>query len=230
MSEFKDPYYGRPEVSNSDLSWLKKYWQPENMVYDLEQAYRFGTLIDCMITEPYKVDYFKLTCAGNQHNKADFELAESMKKSFYRDPLAKMMAEKSEFQKVSVRNDFEIEHEGFVFSLDVRCKWDLYAQNTLKVSGDIKSTTATTQKQFEEAVRYFDYDRQRAWYMDIENTNNDMLIGISKKNCQVFKVPIKRGSDLYKSGKAKYQELSFKWFCLFGELKVEKENSKLIYA
>lgn len=218
MEEVKDPYYARPEVSNSDLSWLKKYWQPENLIIDLEKAYAFGTLIDCMITEPHKVNYFNLTCAGVQYTAADFKLAEDMKKAFYRDELCATLAKHSEYQKVSVRESFPIEHDGISFSMDVRCKWDLFAMPKLNMSADIKSTACTTQKQFEEAVRYFDYDRQRAWYMDIENVNHDMLIGISKVNCKVFKVPVTRQSELYKEGKKKYQELAFKYWYLFGEM------------
>lgn len=217
MTEEKDPYYARSEVSNSDLSWVKKYWMPEQKIIDFEQAYKFGTLIDCMITEPFKVDYYKLTCAGAQHVKADFELAKEMKVAFYRDPLAKMLADNSEYQKISVRNGFKIQYEGFEFELDVRCKWDLFAQPKLNISGDIKSTTAETQKQFEAACEYFDYYRQRAWYMDIENTNKDMLIGISKKNCKVFKIPITRGDKYYQMGKQHYQELAFKYWYLFSQ-------------
>lgn len=218
MEEIKDPYYARPEVSNSDLSWLKKYWLREDVIVDLEKAYRFGTLIDCMITEPHKVNYFTLCCAGVQYSAADFSLAEEMKKSFWRDEFCATMARHSEYQKVSVVTGFPIEHDGFSFTLNVRCKWDLYAMPRLKMSGDIKSTACTTQKQFEEAVRYFDYDRQRAFYMDIENVDNDMLIGISKVNSKIFKVPVRRGGELYKSGRAKYQELAFKYWYLFGEI------------
>lgn len=212
-----DPYYGRPEVSNSDLSWLKKYWQPEKLVYDLEKAYRFGTLIDCMITEPEKVNYFNHTCADYSYSKEEFTRAEEMKKAFYKDPLCANMARQACCQKVSVKDAFEIQLPGFSFTLPVRCKWDLFIE-AYDLSGDIKSTTATTQKQFEEAVRHFDYDRQRAWYMDIEGRSNDILIGISKENFKVFKVPIKRGSELYKSGKEKYTELAFRWWYLFAEV------------
>jgi hypothetical protein len=213
----KDPYYGRPEVSNSDLGELKKYWMPQQIIYDVEKAYRFGTLIDCMITEPFKIDYFRLTCAGNTYSKDEFMLAEEMKKSFYRDAFCKMLADNSEYQKVSVNSKFMIEHDGFKFSLPVRCKWDLFAMPKLKISGDIKSTTAETQKQFEDACHHFDYFRQRAWYMDIENVDNDMLIGISKKNRKVFKVPVRRGDENYNEGKAHYQELAFRWWYLFGD-------------
>jgi hypothetical protein len=220
MGQFKDPYYGRDEVSNSDLSWLKKYWQPVSQNYDLEKAYRFGTLIDCMITEPHKVNYFKRTCVGEQYTNDEFSLAEEMKQSFYRDEFCATLVKYSEYQKVSIRHQFQIDYQGFDFSLNVRCKWDLFAMPKLKISGDIKSTTATSQKQFEEVVRYFDYDRQRAWYMDIEGVTNDMLIGISKINKKVFKVPVVRGAELYNSGKVKYQELAFKWWYLLDKLEL----------
>lgn len=213
-----DPYYGRPEVSNSDLSWLKKYWLPERQIVDLEKAYRFGTLLDCMITEPFKVNYFNHTCAGSKYKPEEFELAEKMKKAFWKDPLCASIASKSTMQHVSIKHNHQLQHLGFHFKLDVRCKWDLFIKE-YDMAGDIKSTTATTQKQFEEAVRYFDYDRQRAWYMDIEERNNDLLIGVSKVNCKVFKVPIKRGSELYNSGKEKYEELAFKHWYMFGDIK-----------
>ena len=48
--------------------------------------------------------------------------------------------------------------------------------------GDIKSTSATTQEQFESAVRQFDYDRQRFFYMNIAGSEKDVLIGISKEH------------------------------------------------
>ena len=218
MSEEKDPYYFRSEVSNSDLSWLQKYWEPENIVYDKERAYRFGTLIDCMITEPFKINFFKKTCAGVQYTEDEFALAEEMKRSFYKDPFCRLLSEKSEYQKVSIRNNFPIIYDGFQFRLNVRCKWDLFAKPVLKISGDIKSTTATTEKQFLDACHHFNYFRQRAWYMDIENVNKDMLIGISKVNKKVFKIPIERGSEAYRIGRAQYEELAFKWFYLFSDI------------
>lgn len=216
----KDIYYSRPEVSNSDLSWLAKYWMPQQRIIDLEQAYAFGSLIDAMITEPTKLDFFKLTCDGYQHTAEDFERAKEMKRAFYADHFCKSMVEKCSFQRVTVKKNFPIEYNGFHFSLDARCKWDLFCEH-IDLGGDIKSTTATSQKQCEEVVRYFDYDRSRAWYMDLENRSNDILIFISKVNYKVFKIPVKRDGSIYKEGKQKYQELAFKWWYLFGDLNNE---------
>lgn len=219
----KDPYYSRPEVSNSDLSALKKllYGGTE---FDPTEAYKFGTLIDCMLTEPDKVNFFNYTCAGEQYTPEQFEQARQMKRSFFKDDLARRMLEKAGTQTVMIRN-LPIEFEGFKFSLPVRCKWDMFIpEEGIALSlynapvsgwgGDIKSTTATSQKQFEAAARHFDYDRQRAFYMDIAGSNQDILIAISKVNFQVFKIPIKRGDQFFQSGQDKYRELAFQYWNL----------------
>lgn len=212
-----DTYYYRPEVSNSDLSWLEKYWMPQSYVIDLEAAYRFGSLLDAMITEPENVDYFKRKVGGTFFTKEEFDKANEMKKVFFKDPFCKSLAAQSQMQKVSVKHDFEIDYDGFLFKLPVRCKWDFYVPH-VDMSGDLKSTACTTQKQFEESIRHFNYDKQAAWYMDIEGKSNFMFIGISKANFKIFKVPVKRESQIYKDGKRKYQDLAFRWWYLFGNI------------
>lgn len=211
-------YYARPEISNSELGWLEKYFLPQSFVIDLEAAYRFGSLLDAMITEPALVDYFKLTVSGVQYSKEEFQKAEAMKKVFFADTFCKSLSAQCEMQKVSIKENWPITYEGFLFALDVRCKWDFFAPN-IDLSGDLKTTACTTQKQFEESILHYNYDRQAAWYMDIENKSNFIFIGISKVNYKIFKVPLKRGGNLYKSGKAKYQELAFKYWYMFGDLK-----------
>lgn len=207
----KDPYYSRPEVSNSDLSALKKLLYGGNE-FDPTEAYKFGTLIDCMLTEPDKVNFFNYTCAGEQYTPEQFEQARQMKRAFFKDDLARRMLEQASTQAIMFR-DMDIEFEGFRFSLPVRCKWDIWMKH-LNWGGDIKSTTATSQKQFEAAARHFDYDRQRAFYMDIAGSNQDILIAISKVNFQVFKIPIKRGDEFFQSGQDKYRELAFQYWNL----------------
>ena len=213
-------YRSFPAVSNSDLTWLEKYWMPEELFIDLRKAYANGTLIDAMITEPQKVNYFKLTVEGDdyQYSADEFEAAREMKKSFYRDPFCAAFVKQCKFQHISYDPSFKVKHDGFEFSLPAKCKWDLF-RTDIDLSGDIKSTACTTQKQVEEAIRHFEYDRSRAWYMDLERRNNDILIFISKVNFRVFKVPIKRNDEIYKEGKQKYQELAFRWWSLFGDIK-----------
>lgn len=207
----KDPYYSRSEVSNSDLSALKKliYGGTE---FDPTEAYKFGTLIDCMLTEPDKVNFYNYTCAGEQYTAEQFEQAKQMKRAFFKDDLARRMLERADTQAIMFR-EMPIEFEGFEFSLPVRCKWDIWMPH-LGWGGDIKSTTATSQKQFEAAAMHFDYDRQRAFYMDIAGSNQDILIAISKVNFKVFKIPIKRGDKFFQSGQDKYRDLAFQYWNL----------------
>jgi hypothetical protein len=211
-------YYSRKEVSNSDLSWLKQQLSPRDAV-DLTEAYRFGSLIDAMITEPARVDYFARTLDASQFGDDDFGKAERMKKAFYDDSFCKMISTSMDGQKImSSRRSFDC--GGYDFELDCRCKWDIWRED-LGWGGDIKSTVATTQAQFETAASFFDYDRQRAWYMDIAEAEKDVLIGISKVNFKVFKIFIGRDSAFYKSGREKYLELAMKWYLLFGDKRPE---------
>ena len=222
MTEDQDEYYGRPEASNSDLSMLAKYWQPFQISYDIEKAYRFGTLVDCMLTEPHRVDYYRFTCCDWQYTAEEFAQAEEMKKSFLRDELCRILVQQSDLQKVTVRPKFRIVYAGLIFYLPMRMKADFNAKRILKMLADLKTTTAKTTKEFIAMIKAFSYDRQAAVYMDMEDCDQFMLIGISKSPpYQVFKVAIRRGDDLYLSGKAKYEELGFLYYTLFYHLEIK---------
>lgn len=212
-----DPYYSRHEVSNSDLSSLFKYLYGYDDTVPVE-AYRFGNLIDYMITEPHRVDAYKLQAGDYSYSREEFRRAEQMRRSFLQDSFCREIIRGADTQKTMINPSFEIEFEGINFTLPVRCKWDIW-RGDLGWGGDIKSTTAETQQQFEAACRHFDYDRQRAWYMDIAGSDQDILIGISKKNFKIFKLPIRRGDEFYQSGREKYGFLAFKWWVLFGDIK-----------
>lgn len=216
----QDPYFGRTEVSNSDLSWLKMELLSSAERRDFQNAYRMGSLIDSMITEPERIDYFRFRLkdypeAGHdeQFTQEEFATCNNMKQAFRLDDMCINLLRLSTGQMV-MSDKVSFDYCGFEFSLPMRCKYDLWSKN-LNWGGDIKSTTATTQKQFEEAVRFFDYDRQRVEYMLISGAQRDMLIGISKVNYKIFKVPITVESDLFQSGYEKLSSLAFRWWTLF---------------
>lgn len=214
----QDTYYSRIEVSNSDLSELEKYFMPPGRIYDLAQAYRFGNLIDAMITEKERCDFFRYRVDNEQFTQKEWLQATGMYNAFHKDPTCVAFHRISTGQKVmSVKMTFE--YNGVIFSFTVRCKWDLWME-ALEHGADIKSTTATTQKQFEDSLDYFNYDKQRAFYMDIARAlgykaEKDMLIGISKINNKIFKVPITRDGEIYRRGKEKYLSAAFRWWYLF---------------
>lgn len=214
MSLVADPYYNLTEVSNSDLGWLQEQLHPRQS-FDPTSAYRFGNLIDAMITEPQQVDFFGRRLGSAQFTVEEFEQAQTMKHAFYSDAFCNNIAQRADGQKV-MRQRREFNYMGYDFHLPVRCKWDLWREDW-GIGGDIKSTAATSQSQFEAAARHFNYDRQRAWYMDIAGSSEDVLIGISKVNFKIFKVFINRQSPWYTDGFAKYNDLSFRWHTMFKE-------------
>lgn len=210
-----DPYYLLPQCSNSDLSAVDKLFRPPSFEMDFEDALRFGTLVDALITEMEAVDVYKRKVHDYIYKPEEMELAYEMKKAFYRDPTCAAFAKLSEFQKISV-GDIEFEWAGFKFKISCRSKWDGWMP-ALKHGYDIKTTTATTQSQFEDACDYFGYYRSRVFYSKLENTKKDMLIGISKVNNKVFKIPIIENDKYWKKGLEQANELAFNyWMCFDG--------------
>jgi hypothetical protein len=212
-----DEYFNRKEVSNSDLTELKHLLYPRTEYGDKERAFRFGRLVDAMITEPDRVRYDKRKVDGEVYSGEDWALAEAMKKSLRaesrKDRFLEYVLKNAQAQKVMTNRNQEFDYGGFRYTLDTRCKWDWWLPG-IGAGGDLKTTAAETQNQFMEAIDFFDWDRSRAWYMDIAGSNQDFIYAISKKNCKVFKLAIKRDSDTYRRGKDKYEELAFKWWLL----------------
>lgn len=215
----QEDYFQRREVSNSDLSWLKLELLSSAERRDFTNAYRMGSLIDAMITSPEMINVFKFQLIDTAHGKIEqytqeeFQLCNKMKQAFRQDEFCKNMLRQSTGQMVK-NAPVDLNYCDFDFTMHMRCKYDLWS-DILGWGGDIKSTTATSQKQFEDAVRYFDYDRQRAVYMTISGADKDMLIGISKVNYKIFKVPITRDCELFRSGMEKLNSLAFRWWTLF---------------
>lgn len=212
-----DEYYNRSEVSNSDLTELKNLLHPHIQYGDKKAAFRFGSLVDAIITEPDRVNYYRYTVDDVQYTEDEFRHASEMWKSLRMEAkndmfLAKVL-ELSDTQRFMVNKKQEFNYGGFPFTLDTRCKWDWFL-SPFGFGGDLKTTFASSQKQFDEAVDFFDWDRSRAWYMDIANSNRDFIYAISKKNCQIFKKYINRGDDIYNRGRDKYEELAFQYWCL----------------
>ncbi len=217
MNHNPDEYYNRREVSNSDLTELKDLLHPRTQYGDKDTAFRFGTLVDAIITEPGRVNYYRRTVDDILYTEDEFNLAQEMYKSLRmearRDDFLAKVLELSDTQRFMVNKAQPFEYGSFPFTLDTRCKWDWFLP-FCNFGGDLKTTFATSQKQFDEAVEFFDWDSRRAWYMDIADSDRDFIYAISKKNCLVFKKHITRGDRIYKRGREKYEELAFQYWCL----------------
>ena len=213
-----DSYYLRTEVSNSDLTELKNYLYPRTQYGDKEKAFKFGTLVDALITENERVHYSKRMVDDVTYSREDFELGlamrEALRKEARKDEFLRAVLSNSDTQKFMVNKSQRFLYGNFEYTLDTRCKWDWWL-SAYGFSGDLKTTFAESQNQFNEAIDFFDWDRSRAWYMDIAGSQQDFIYAISKKNLKIFKAFIRRDDDTYKRGKEKYDELAFKWWMLF---------------
>ena len=210
-------YYSRPEVSNSDLTQLKNLLHPRLQYGDRDEAFRFGSLVDALVTEPNRVNRYRFTVDDVQYTEDEFEHATQMLRALRsearRDAFLAKVLETADTQRCMFNKRQQFQYGGFSFSLDTRCKWDWFL-TPYGFGGDLKTTFASTQKEFDEAVDFFDWDRSRAWYMDIARSDRDFISGISKKNGCVFKKFINRDDAIYKRGREKYEELAFQYWCL----------------
>jgi hypothetical protein len=206
-------YFNRPEVSNSDLSSLEAELSAKDPVGgDKVAAYRFGSLLDAIITEPDRVDFLKKTLDEIPVEPSEWNKALKMRKAFFGDEFCNNLLKMSLPQVVMV-SDVVLNVDGFVFTITMRCKWDFF---TDFLGADLKSTVATTQEQFEAVCIMFQYDRQMAVYMEISGIDQVVLIGVSKVNNKVFKKFIKRGDPFHQSGMEKFKVLALKHYMLFG--------------
>ena len=212
-----DSYYLRTEVSNSDLTELKNYLYPRTQFGDKEKAFKFGTLVDALITENERVHYSKRMVDDVTYSREDFELGlamrEALRKEARKDEFLRAVLSNSDTQKFMVNKFQRFLYGNFEYTLDTRCKWDWWLPS-FGFGGDLKTTFAESQNQFNEAIDFFDWDRSRAWYMDIAGSQQDFIYAISKKNLKIFKAFIRRDDDTYKRGKEKYDDLAFKWWQL----------------
>ena len=212
-----DNYYERGEVSNSDLTELKDLLHPRPQFGDREAAFRFGSLVDALITEPARVNFYRRTVDDVEYPEWEFRkglfLRDSLRREAGRDKFLAQVLELADTQTVMVNEGQVFDYCGFYFLLDTRCKWDWFMKD-YGFGGDLKTTFASTQQEFEQAVDFFDWDRSRAWYMDIAGSDRDFIYAISKKTGQVFKKFINRGDEVYNRGRDKYLELAFQYWCL----------------
>ena len=148
-------YYGRGEVSNSDLTELKNILHPRMQFGDKEAAFRFGSLVDAIITEPSRVNYYLHRVDNVEYSSEEWNRAMEMHKSLLReaekDAFLKKVLEISNTQICMVNPNQTIEYGDFAFELPTRCKWDWWLP-TFGFGGDLKTTFATTVEEFENAI------------------------------------------------------------------------------
>ena len=217
-----DPYYSRSEVSNSDLTSLKLQLHPQlDFVKpkDKKKAFHLGTLVDGLVTEPKNCNHFRYTVGDEKYTKEEWEWGkkqlEKLRKAAAKDQFLAFVLANAVGQMVFANPCQHFDVGCYSFSLPTRCKFDWHLG---LFGGDLKTVTATTQDQFEAAVDFFDWDRSRAFYMDLTHSldprlgNQDFIYAVSKTTNKVFFKKIIRDDETYLRGKEKYLELAFKYW------------------
>lgn len=211
-----NPYFLRPEVSNSELLDLRRayYSVPDQ---DLEQVYNFGSLVDAMLTEVWRCDSLFRTLKDDdgliEYTVAEWMLAAAMAAVCERDPVIQAFIQGGKSQHIFIKR-LSFSYDGDEYSIKGRCKFDSI-KKAIKTGADYKTTACTTRKACLAAIGYFNYDQQAAWYMDLAGTDRHWLIFISKKTKEVFKFAIERGDAMYEQGKRKYSFWARVWLMLF---------------
>lgn len=208
-------YYQRPEVSNSDLTALARQYNavPDNRA-ELEDIFNFGSLVDAMLTEDWRVDHFRgqLHEEGGQiitYDPDTYAQAVRLADGCKKDPVIAAIIKQMVGQYVFIRS-LGFTFEGEDLEIRARCKFDAYGKS-LSMGADYKTTSCTSRKQFREAISFFHWDRQAAFYMDLARIERHWIIGVSKKTGEIFKHAIQRGDETYNVGRIKYSFWAYRW-------------------
>jgi len=215
-------YYARPEVSNSDLSKLQRMLRGEPAELTIGSGIRMGRIVDALVTEPERANVYACTIDGEHVSEGEMRhgcwLVEQLHAAAKDDPFLALTLKSASTQVVSSNTAMDIDYCGFHFTLPTRCKWDWWF-DAPHFGGDLKTTSAATESELDSAIDHFDWDRSRAWYMDIVGSDRDFIYAISTRTGKVMRRMIQRGDPMYERGREKYQYLAFMWWCLFSELK-----------
>jgi hypothetical protein len=212
-------YFEHPYCSNSDLSKLKGELSQQDQ-QEYAEALRFGTLVHAIILEPHKVDLIRRMVDDYCYTPEEIRIARCMKVSFLNDSFCRDLLARSDVEVEMYNPKTDFEHNGISFTLSTRRKYDGWL-SLVNWGWDLKSTTATNQDQFLSAISQFDYDRARVFYAAGSGAMQDVIIGVSKvAPYRVFKVFMKHGDALWKSGVQKCNELTFKYWMLKQEVTI----------
>jgi hypothetical protein len=205
----EEAYRSHPFVSNSDLSKMK------GGAINLE-VFRFGTLFHSITLEFKTVNLLtgKIIGKDYQYSAAEMKLAREMRIAFLNDSLCRQLLDSCSVEVEMYNENTPFTHDGMNFCIDTKRKYDLWSWQA-GWGGDIKSTSATTEREFLRDVDQFDYDRGRVFYSAGSGSQQDIIIGVSKKAPhKVFKVWMKKGDPIWQRGEEKMNALAFDYWTL----------------
>lgn len=210
-------YFSHPFCSNSALSKLgRTIGMFPDLDIDTFNAYRLGSLFDAVVTEPQKLDLIQYRIFETDYTftAQEYENSRLMHRSLQNEKMyQEFMKCKPELQKEIYQPSFPFEFEGFSFMLDVKAKLDFFVPG---IVSDLKSTFATTKKQFESAFLQFSYPRQMVLYCRLTGAKKAIVFGVSKVNRKVFVIVMQEGDHLWRIGEKELNHMAFKYYMSYG--------------
>jgi hypothetical protein len=168
-----------------------------------------GTLFDNIILTPDQVDEFMMIVEGRPFTYEMLMNCRKMEASLKQSKWYDLIRRANHQQVVT---DFHALPSGITIAR--RCKFDF---KWTDFGGDLKSTAAKTQEQFEHCIWHFGYHVQRAWYMDIAGHDEDLLIAVSKHYpYKVFHKFIRRDDELHTKGVEDYTAICEDYVAAYG--------------
>lgn len=204
-----DEYFALQACSNSALKEAYKIFGTGAVPSYNQNSFRLGSAVDALLTAPEGFSTADLSDDDAAHIMP-------MRTQLWKNTIYQALFRNAETQAVFVETDFALTIDGQTITVPAKCKFDVWNPK-LGFGGDIKTTDAKNQAQFEAAASFFGYDLQAAWYMDVTKSNRFVIMGVSKHHPHpVFIISIKRDSEQYLAGKEKYEAYARPWWMLYG--------------
>lgn len=205
-----EEYFALFAASNSELRKADELFKSKENFIDPTKAYRFGSALDALATD---INDLKIKGMDDDEVKLLFP----MRRALIKNPIYQALFAGQDTQAVFYDPQFPVNLDGREVTIPAKCKYDLWNEKLdkrKKFGGDLKSTDANSDQAFRDAIKFFQYNKQGAWYMDITRTDRFIIIGVSKRNFKTFVVQIRRGDKMYESGKKLYQQQAVSWWIL----------------
>lgn len=221
-------YYDLPQVSNSDLTALARACNalPDNRE-ELEDVFNFGSLVDAMLTESFRLSYGLRTLTDEYgrvtyYTQEVWDQASTMVRQARKDKVISMALKQMIGQYVFVRR-FVFTFGGLDEYLMMRCKFDQY-HRALRMGMEYKTTSCRTKKQFREAVDHFHWDRAAHIYINLGRAESHWIKGISKETGEIFTIAVNKGHEIYTNGGQKAAYWCNKWNILIPNFKAHETS------
>ena len=191
-------YFLNPNLSNSKLTHFGQEVGLLPKWSDVEptEAYRLGTLFDFVATDSSKIDRLnkRLITTPYSFTNEELERSERMYKSLSNNTFYKqILLLKPIYQREIYNDNFTLDGKIYV---PMKAKLDLFL---IGVVIDLKTTIATSQRQFEALCAEFGYFRQMILYMRMCGVKRSTIIGISKRApYNVFVVHFDESHPMYR--------------------------------